>query len=186
MHAASNIKSRAAVRPRETRAAPTPPDFAVALSVDAFPAPHGACPVAGIAHQFRRAVDKYDATDASDCGIHKKRDLLANLDARQHALEDLAGFERASSVEGALFQLALASSIASNALHHPAWSKDGNPHEMPTAVTLKEQALYRLLFSASRAIAQIHGIPATEYAGDYFLGVDPFEELEGSPPSGRS
>jgi hypothetical protein len=186
MHASSNTESRAAVRPRETSAAPTPPDFAFALSVDAFPTSHSACPVAGIARQFRRAVDKYDAADASDCGIHKKRHLLANLDARQHALEDLADFERASSVEGALFQLALASSVASNALHHPAWSKDGNPREMPVAVTLREQALYRLLFSASRAIAQIHGIPATAYAGDYFLSVDPFEELDGSPASGKS
>jgi hypothetical protein len=142
------------------------------------------CRVAVVADRFRYTIDKFTATEVDDTieGI-EERELLRQLSEREDFLKTAASHERATSIKGALFQLAAVTAIIDQAIES-SWC-DASGTEVggswnPSEATLRLQRdIYRLLYSGVHAIAQATGVPEKDFAGDYFMNIDPFKELEG-------
>src|SRR5690606_12690788 len=109
--------------------------------------------------------------------------LLNLMEDREQFLWQAASQERAGSVKGALFQIAAAASYVDQVINSSAWREffelDENiAWNPPKEVERLQTDIYRLLWSSAKIIAQLHGIPEKEYAGDYFMSIDPFKEIE--------
>jgi hypothetical protein len=141
------------------------------------------CRVATIADRFRYTIDKFTDTEVDDTvGKIEERSLLRQLSERTEFFKTAASHERATSIKGALFQLSAVASFVDQALESSWRDATGggeddawNPSETTTAL---QRDIYRLLYSGVRTIAQAFGIPEKEFAGDYFLNIDPFKDLE--------
>lgn len=170
MQAAANTGRHTTFRVKtETNPVETP-NFALGI---------GSCPVAGLADKYRRMIDCYREVEEHEFaeGIGSVRDQISSLTHWEATLRALASFEKATSIKGALFQIVMAYDFIGVAVHHHAWARgDRAP---PREVLVAKQAAYRLLHSAVQLIAQSHEIPARDYAGDYHLGLDPFEFMSG-------
>lgn len=143
------------------------------------------CRVAVIADQFRKATVLFDAVDGDDrpVGQFSKASKLRTLTDRSEFLKLAASHERATSVKGALFQIAIVASLVDMALHSTEWRETlanvepGQAFNLPETVRERELQIYRLLQSGVTAIARACGLPSEEYCGDQFLNVDPFEYM---------
>lgn len=143
------------------------------------------CRVAVIADQFRKATELFDVVDGDDrpIGHFSKASHLRTLTDRSEFLKLAASHERATSVKGALFQIAVVASLVDMALHSTEWRETlanvepGQAFNLPETVRERELQIYRLLQSGVTAIARACGIPPQEYCGDQFLNVDPFEDM---------
>lgn len=140
------------------------------------------CRAAELADRFRKAVEQFDAFYGRAGAEPNPRDrrLLDQLMQRQIGLMAEASQERASTVKGALFQLGVIASLMDQAISNTSWREkfdipEGVAFDPPDETKALQRDIYRLLFSAAKAIAQIHGIAEKEYAADYFLNIDPFE-----------
>lgn len=171
MHAAVSVTSEH-VSPHcsETANPDETPNFAFAIVP---------CPVASVAEKYRRTIDSYKAVEEREFaeGLGSVKDQMSSLTHCEATLRALASFERATSIRGALFQMVMAYDFIGVAMHHHSWAR--GDREPPQEVLVAKQAAYRLLYSAAQVIANTHGVPERDYAGDYHLGVDPFEFMGG-------
>lgn len=142
------------------------------------------CHVAGIADQFRKTADLHDAKDEkhSATGAYPRDGIVDALCDRIEFLKKAASQEQAISIKGALFQIAVVGSLVDQAIHSPGWREvfgvDPDVAFNPPKETMRlETDIYRLLCSAVAAIAMFHGIAPREFAGDYFLTFNPFEDM---------
>lgn len=157
------------------------PDVPITVREDAN------CAISAIADKFRHTIGRFDAVESADGS--RPRDintklLLEDIRNREQFLITAASHERACSIKGALFQLTVVSSMVDQAINSTEWRKlfgqeNDGPYNPPPVVAGLERDIYRLLFSGIQAIAHACGIPEKEFAGDYFLNIDPFKGLEG-------
>jgi hypothetical protein len=143
------------------------------------------CHAAVIADQFSKATELFDAVDGDErpCSDYSKSAYLGTLTDRSEFLKVAASHERATSIKGALFQIAVVASLVDNALHSTEWREamsglaPDEPYNLPETIRDRERQIYRLLQSGVTAIAHACGIPPKEYCGDQFLNIDPFEDM---------
>ncbi len=131
------------------------------------------CEASALACRFRECIDRFDEIDLRRDpmeSLGEKQTKLQVLMQKQESIGQAASFVSARSIRGALFQLVYASSLAELVSRH---AKD---EERDNAEAINRD-IYRLIYSAAKAIAFAAGIPETDYAGDFFLNVDPFKEL---------
>lgn len=140
--------------------------------------PEDDCPVALLADRFRENTDRYDEVELDDKMSNDRRnELLEELQERDDRIRAQCAFEKATSVKGALFQMAVVKSIVDEIAHSTAWG-DAQRQAVPDEIKALIADVSRILYSATTAIAQHAGISKREYSGDYLIGSDPFRYLE--------